>query len=72
MLPDWGNFWTDAAYWLNWTIYALPIVLLCMVGPALLAMIAVVSVMIGKQYRDEKPWREFDRLEKKSGKSIKP
>lgn len=73
-MPDWGNFANDAAYWLNWTIYALPIVLLCLVGPALIVMIVVVSVMKIEEYKANKLWRKFDKAERKAnnGKRIKP
>jgi hypothetical protein len=48
-MPNWLNFWNDAAYWVNWTLYASCIVLLSAVIPALAVTIVSAFVMIGRQ-----------------------
>lgn len=48
-MPDWGNFWNDAAYSVNWTLYVSCIVLLSAVIPALAVLIVSAFVTIGRQ-----------------------
>jgi len=48
-MPNWLNFWNDAAYWVNWTLYAFCIALLSAVIPVLAALIVSAFVTIGRR-----------------------
>lgn len=48
-MPNWANFWNDAAYSVNWTLYISCVVLLSAVIPALAVLIVSAFVTIGRR-----------------------
>ncbi len=60
-MPNWENFWNDAAYFVNWTIYVGAIVLFCASFVALTTFIVIVIAMKTKEVRIERQFRKLDR-----------
>jgi hypothetical protein len=60
-MPNWENFWNDAAIFVNWTIYVGAIVLFCASFVALTVAIVIATAMKIKEVRIERQFRKLDR-----------